>query len=338
MNVVALIPARAGSKGIPNKNVRVVAGKPLLVHAIEHAKDARRVDRVIVSTDSEEYADLARRSGAEVPFLRPASLATDEALDLVVFQHALEWLTASGHRHADAFAHVRPTYPTRTSANIDEAIELLENQPSWTSVRSISPANVSPHKMWYLEATGGLSPVIGESRDESHSAPRQRLPVPYFQNACIDVIRTSTIAAGSMTGDVVGGYVMPNFHDIDTEAELLAIGDGMAREKMGAARRLVVDIDGVVCTIVPGNDYALAEPQPSVIAAINACYAAGHEVVLYTARGTVTSLDWESVTRAQLAAWGVRYHELRFGKPAADFYIDDKALTPSDFLRLAGTF
>lgn len=336
MRVIALVPARSGSKGIPHKNVRTVAGKPLLVHAIEQAKQATRVDRVIVSTDSQDYADLARRHGAEVPFLRPAELATDDALDFGVFKHVLDWLTETSQPVPDAFAHVRPTYPSRSPAQIDEAIDLLRRNPAWTSVRSISPAPLSPYKIWHLETGGILSPVLGASSDESHSAPRQRLPVAYFQNACIDVIRSATIAGGSMTGDTVGGYLMPHFDDIDTERELLAVGDAMARQRLKPASRLVVDIDGVVCTIAPENDYRLAASQQAVIAAINACYDAGHQIILYTARGTVTGIDWEAVTRDQLAAWGVRYHELRFGKPAADFYIDDKALTPTDFLRLVG--
>ncbi|MBF0609584.1 MAG: NAD-dependent epimerase/dehydratase family protein [Magnetococcales bacterium] len=99
---------------------------------------------------------------------------------------------------------------------------------------------------------------------------------------------------------------------------------------------LVVDIDGVVATLTPGNDYALAEPQPVTIEAINRLYRAGHRVILFTARGSATGLDWQEVTRQQMQRWGVCYHELRFGKPAADYYVDDRLISPAALAELAG--
>jgi len=113
---LALIPARSGSKSLPHKNVREFAGKPLLAHSIDHALAARTIGRVIVSTDSEHYAAIAREYGAETPFLRPAELATDHATDLVVFQHALAWLREHEDWEPDIVVHLRPTYPRRDPA------------------------------------------------------------------------------------------------------------------------------------------------------------------------------------------------------------------------------
>ena len=113
MDVLALIPARGGSKAVPRKNLQVLFGKPLIAHSIAHAQRAGRVTRVIVSTDDEEIAATARTYGAEVPFMRPPELAEDATPDLPVFQHALEWLRQTEGFSPCAVVHLRPTYPIR---------------------------------------------------------------------------------------------------------------------------------------------------------------------------------------------------------------------------------
>jgi CMP-N,N'-diacetyllegionaminic acid synthase len=95
-----------------------------------------------------------------------------------------------------------------------------------------------------------------------------------------------------------------------------------------------MDIDGVIATITPGNDYALARPQQDVIDAVNLLYQAGHRIILFTARGSATGIDWSEVTRSQMVNWGVRHHEIRFGKPAADIYVDDRAVGIASLVRM----
>ena len=112
MQVLAIIPARSGSKGVPNKNIRVVAGKPLLCWAIEIAKATPEIDRVIVSTDDASYAEIARKCGGETPFLRPKALAGDLSTDLEVFLHALNWLRIKENYNPDIVVNLRPTAPT----------------------------------------------------------------------------------------------------------------------------------------------------------------------------------------------------------------------------------
>jgi len=198
--VLALIPARSGSKSLPHKNVREFAGKPLLAHSIEQALAARSIDRVIVSTDSERYAAIAREHGAETPFLRPAEFATDDATDLAVFEHALAWLREHENWTPEIVVHLRPTYPRRDPADIDRVVELLAADPSLDSVRSVAPATETPYKMWTRDADGLLTP-IADLGNEAYNQPRQRLPVAYLQNACIDAVRgRGTLASSADRG------------------------------------------------------------------------------------------------------------------------------------------
>jgi len=219
ISVLALIPARSGSKSLPDKNVRNFAGKPLLAHSIDQARAARHIGRVIVSTDSERYAAIAREHGAETPFLRPAELATDDATDLVVFEHALTWLRDHDGWEPDIVVHLRPTYPRRDPADIDRVVALLAGEPTLDSVRSVAPATETPYKMWTQDADGLLTPVA-DLGNEAYNQPRQRLPATYLQNACIDAVRARVVREQrSMTGTRILGYVMDENLDIDTQTD-----------------------------------------------------------------------------------------------------------------------
>ena len=335
-DVLALIPARSGSKSIPHKNMRTFAGKPLMTHSIEQARQCSLVTRVLVSTDSEEYAVIARADGAETPFLRPADIAGDSATDLETFQHALSWLAAKEGEVPELVVHLRPTHPNRTPAQIGAAIRLLQSQPEWDSVRSVVPAPETPFKMWFRREGGLLDPVIKSDISEAHSRPRQTLPATYLQNACIDVIRSRTILEHcSITGASIGAYVMDVLHDIDTPAQL-ASAEAAFRWQQGfpRGRIFVFDIDGVIAILTKANDYKLAGPMRENIKRINRLHEAGNRIVLLTARGYVTKIDWAETTKRQLTEWGVLYHELHFGKPAADYYVDDKMITLAELAAL----
>jgi CMP-N-acetylneuraminic acid synthetase len=327
--VVAIIPARSGSRSIPHKNIRDFAGRPLIAHSIEQSLACRDITRTLVTTDSPAYAEVARKYGAETPFLRPAEISGDTATDLEAFQHALTWL----HEHEgcvpEIVVHLRPTHPNRTSDDISRAIDLLRQHPEWDSVRSVVPAPDTPFKMWFIEPDGHLRSAVSTDIPEAHSLPRQILPQAYLQNANIDVVRSRTILElDSMSGASIGGFVMSELHDIDNAEQLHAAeaaflwGGGLPRDKT-----FVFDVDGVIATIVPGNDYALARPMVDNIRRINQLHAAGNRIVLHTARGSMTGIDWTTVTQQQMADWGVLHHALHFGKPAADYYVDDRMLS-----------
>lgn len=327
--VVALIPARSGSKSIPHKNIRVFAGKPLIAHSILQAKACPQVSRVIVSTDSEEYAGIARQYGAEVPFLRPEAIAGDTSTDFEVFDHALRWLAAHEGSAPELCLHLRPTHPNRRVTDLGAAIEALRAHPEWDSLRSVVPAPETPFKMWFRRDDGSLDPVIATNITDAHSRPRQSLPATYLQNASIDVIRARTVLEQrSIAGARIGSFLMQEFNDIDTHEQFAAAESAFAwRDGIPGGRTFCVDIDGVIATITPNNDYNVARPLVDNIRRINRLHAAGNRIVLFTARGSMTGIDWTAVTQRQMQEWGVHHHDLRFGKPAADFYIDDRMLS-----------
>jgi N-acylneuraminate cytidylyltransferase len=223
--VLALIPARGGSKGIVGKNLRTVAGEPLIVHSIRHAQASRRITRVVVSTDDVAIAEVARSHGAEVPFLRPAEYATDLATDLEVFRHALCTLAATEGYRPELVVHLRPTSPVREPAVVDDAIARILGRPDADSLKSISPVDKSPYKMWRIEA-GDLQPAFElEGVPEAHSMPRQMLPETFMGNGYVDIVRPrAVLEQDSMVGRVVLPFLLlESTFDLDHESQIPAI-------------------------------------------------------------------------------------------------------------------
>jgi CMP-N-acetylneuraminic acid synthetase len=206
---VALIPARGGSKSIQKKNLIPVFGKPLIMWSIEVAKRCQNIDRVIVSTDCKDIAQVAKSAGAEVPFMRPERFATDSSLDLEVFLHAARWLAEHEGEVPDFFVHLRPTEPARVSRVVESAISSAIGDGAADSLRSVNVAEETPFKMWFMD-DAYLNPVLNPSGDlTTCSMPRQELPIAYHQNGYIDVIRTTTITKKhSMVGDLVRAFVI----------------------------------------------------------------------------------------------------------------------------------
>ncbi len=229
MEILALIPARSGSKGIKNKNIRMIRQKPLMAHSIEHALKSCYINRVIVSTDSKTYMQIALKYGAEVPFLRPEKYAQDDSLDIDVFRNVLMELQQKESYVPDIVVHLRPTYPIRNVEDIDNMIRLLVEKKA-DSVRCITPVKETAYKMWRENADGTIYPVLCDIK-EAYNMPRQVLPQLYYQNACIDVIRTEVITKDhSMSGKKIIGYKMEDNFDIDTEEDFKR-----AELKMGGA-------------------------------------------------------------------------------------------------------
>lgn len=223
--ILALIPARGGSKGIPGKNLRALAGEPLVGHSVRHALESRRITRVIVSTDDTTIARVARDYGAEVPFLRPAEYATDLATDFEVFRHALRFLAEHEGYRPELVVHLRPTSPVRRPARVDEAIDRMLARPDADSLKSVSPVEKSPYKMWRIDGDA-LSPAFPlEGLPEAHSMPRQLLPEVFMGNAYVDIVRPrAVLEQASMVGKVVLPFVLtePTF-DLDHESQIPAI-------------------------------------------------------------------------------------------------------------------
>jgi YrbI family 3-deoxy-D-manno-octulosonate 8-phosphate phosphatase len=264
-HILALIPARGGSKGIPRKNIRDFAGYPLIVWSIAAGLQAHTVNRVIVSTDDNEIAGVARKYGAETPFLRPPELAHDRTTDLPVFEHALKWLEDIEGYKPDIVVQLRPTSPVRSKDCVDSAVRILIENADADCVRGVIPAGQNPHKMWRFNGYDKpMKPLLEvEGIAEPYNAPRQILPPVYWQTGHIDVIRTSTITRKhSLTGNMIYPLVIdPRYTvDIDTPADWakyeslvyhgeleMVIPENKSRRGMPKKIELIIcDFDGVI--------------------------------------------------------------------------------------------
>jgi len=263
MQILALIPARGGSKSIPHKNIRPLAGFPLIAYSIAAAKQAKLVTRIIVSTDDDEIAITARGFGAETPFLRPAEFAQDNTLDYPVFTHALNWLKDHEGYQPEILVQLRPTSPIRPLECVDQAIQLLLEHPEADSVRGVIPSGQNPFKMWQMTEQGRMTPLLSlPGVPEPFNAPRQVLPQTYWQTGHIDAIRLSTILnKGSLSGDVIYPLqIDPRYAiDIDTlrdwqraewlinQGELPIVQLGRSKGRLPKQIDLLVfDFDGVM--------------------------------------------------------------------------------------------
>jgi N-acylneuraminate cytidylyltransferase len=239
--VLALIPARGGSKSIPRKNIRPFAGQPLIAYSIAAARAAHTVTRVVVSTDDEELAAVSRRFGAETPFLRPAEFSQDHTPDLPVFQHALGWLEEREGYRPDIVVQLRPTSPLRRVRHIDEAVCRLLERPDADAVRTVCIPFQNPFKMWQIGADGLMHPLLKTQFAEPYNLPRQVLPDVYWQTGYVDAAWSATILEkNSMTGE----YILPlvidagDWIDIDTpddwrRAERLLESGELALDDLG---------------------------------------------------------------------------------------------------------
>lgn len=260
--VLAVVPARGGSKSIPRKNIRPLAGHPLLAYSIAAGLQAGSVTRVILSTDDEETADIARGYGAEVPFLRPSGLATDTTPDLPVFQHALAWLESEEGYRPDVVVQLRPTSPVRPVDCVDMAVRTLLANPEADSVRGVVPSGQNPYKMWTINVDDHLEPLLSNDLEEPYNMPRQELPQTYWQTGHIDAIRPAVIKEkNSMSGNVILPLLIDPMYtvDIDTLRDwqrtewLMLHGDlEFVRPRTGSRawpekiELVVLDFDGVM--------------------------------------------------------------------------------------------
>lgn len=262
--VLAIIPARGGSKGIPHKNIRSFAGFPLLAWSIAAGTQSKAVTRLIVSTDDEEIASVARTFGAEVPFLRPAELAQDKSLDLPVFEHALGWLKEKEGYQPQVVVQLRPTSPIRPRDCVDRAVKTLLDHEDADCVRGVVPAGQNPHKMWRIpNENGPMTPLLTvEGMPEPYNAPRQVLPQIYWQTGHIDAIRSSALLTKrSLTGDRIYPLIIdPRFTvDIDNLGDWakyetivysgaldMVTPGGRHRPMPDTIRMIITDFDGVL--------------------------------------------------------------------------------------------
>ncbi len=207
-NIVALIPARSGSKRVPDKNIRPLAGHPLMAYSIAAAVQSKIFRAVIVSTDSQRYADIAEHYGAEVPFLRPAQIAGDTSPDIEWVEHTLSQLRSNGQDY-EYFSILRPTSPFRLPETIQRASKQFLAAEGVDSLRAVEKCQQHPGKMWIVRGRRMLPLLpMGPAQQPWHSSQYPSLPEVYVQNASLEIARTGVIFEDKT---IAGNVLMPFF-------------------------------------------------------------------------------------------------------------------------------
>lgn len=349
--ILVVVPARGGSKGIPLKNLYPVGGRPLVARVGDLVRQLRWVDRSVVSTDHADIAKVARAAGLDAPFYRPPELSGDRVSDLEVLTQALRETERIDGTTYDVVVMLQPTSPLRRVEHVDETVRKLLDE-NLDAVWTVSRTDPKYHPLKQLTLDNGRLGFWDAAG--AGVIARQQLGEVFHRNGAAyaftrDCLLEQASILGARSGAVVIEEPMVSIDTLQDIGKVESLLDRLPTEPasrlpgtlssidcISAERTFVVDIDGVIATLVPDNDYRKAEPMHENIRAINALYKAGHRVVLFTARGSATGKNWDALTQAQLAEWGVRYHELRFGKPAADYYIDDRLIALHDALQLTG--
>lgn len=216
--ILGVIPARGGSKGIPKKNLVPILGKPLIAYTIEAALQSRHLSRVIVSTDDKEIARISRDCGAEVPFMRPAELATDSALSLPVIQHATREMERLEGKAYDIVVMLQPTTPLRLGSDIDAGIELLLTTGADSVISVVKMDAYHPLRMKRVLEDGRLINYIEQGFEDMR--PRQELPEVYIRNGALYITRRDVlINENTFTGRDCRAYIMPEVRSINIDAE-----------------------------------------------------------------------------------------------------------------------
>ena len=215
-NIVGIIPARGGSKGVPKKNIKEIGGFPMIAYSVVAGQMSKKIDRCIVSTDSQEISDIAKAYGADVPFLRPSEFATDSSTDIEYIKHAIDWFDKNERYVPEYWVVLRPTTPLREPKVIDEAIKEMLNHQEATSLISIHEFAETPGKMFGMQDgfLHGLCPM--DPRPEYFTLPRQAFAPSYFGNGYVDIIKTSTVMGhDSCFGSRMLGFETPDTGEID---------------------------------------------------------------------------------------------------------------------------
>ena len=218
MKVIALVTARSGSKGVPDKNIKNIGGHSLLDWSIKSSSKAKSISNVYLSPDSEIYAHIGKQSGALVPFLRPKELASDTANDLDVIKHFLSVIDEK----PDALVHIRPTTPLRDPSILDKAIEMFFSKKNeLTSLRSVNEMSESAYKSFEVNEKGFLSTIGSIESGDKANLPRQAFPKTYVANGYVDVLDPNYILkVNKLHGDKIFAFQTPVVTEVDSIEDL----------------------------------------------------------------------------------------------------------------------
>ena len=218
---IAIVPARSGSKRIKDKNIKMINGKPLLYYSIKQSLKSKLIDRTFVSTDSKKYQKIAKRYGAEAPFLRPKKISKDNSTDFECFKHIIKFLRKKSY-YPDYIVHLRPTYPFREKNLINNCIKKIIKNNKFDSLRTITKFNLNIEKLWYKKGLLIYNPLT--KNNQNHSVPKNKLKITYAQSNCVDILNVKkTILKNSICGKKIMGYEIKHFYDIDDLSDLIKI-------------------------------------------------------------------------------------------------------------------
>lgn len=224
--VWAIIPARSGSS-VKDKNIRSLAGHPMISYSIAVAKMVPEISRVIVSTDSEEYATISRHYGAEVPFIRPKDISGSKSTDIEFMEHAIGWFKQNEGTLPEFWVHLRPTTPLRDSKIVQKAIIQMKNDKQATSLRSAHVTDYCPFKWFKMNEDGYFETFDGITLDEANN-PRQSFPKTYVPNGYVDIIKTEYIINNhKMHGTKMIGFEVPQVVDVDYEKDIRELNESI---------------------------------------------------------------------------------------------------------------
>ena len=219
MIILCIIPARSGSKGIPHKNIKLLNNKPLIAYSILQALSSKYKMKIVVSTDSKEYADIAIKYGAEVPCLRPEEISQDNSTDFKFINHMINYLNKNENYYPDIILQLRPTQPLRKIYDIDKCLDIfIENYNKYDSLRTVVENDKSPYKMYSIENNNLKQLLTLPNIKEPFNMGRQYLPKTYLHNGYIDILKPELLKNGLISGTNIYPYVMNKneTYDIDT--------------------------------------------------------------------------------------------------------------------------
>jgi CMP-N,N'-diacetyllegionaminic acid synthase len=215
-DIIAIIPARSGAKSLVDKNIKYLSGHPLIAYSIAAAKLSKKIDRVIVSTDSQKYAEIAKQYGAEVPFIRPDKISIDTAIDRDFLIHAMNWFKENKSSVPEYWVHLRPTTPLRSIEIIDNAINEIVKDGSATSLRSGHKAPESPLK-WFIKENNYFKGLVN---GEDCNLPKEAFEQVYIPDGFVDVVKSSFVMNNKeIHGDKMIGFESPVCTEVDSVEE-----------------------------------------------------------------------------------------------------------------------
>ena len=335
--VLGFIPCRSGSKRIIDKNLSIFNSKILIQNTYDLAESSNSIDNIVISTDSFKYLEKIEKKQKYIDIgLRSKSLALDHSTDLDVIKEVICKLNNMGIEF-EYIVHLRPTYPSLSKELIDDAFQYFESNKTATSLKSVEKLDLLYQKC-LIEDDSDPNKLIGLDKDtsnENSSLPSQLCKNIYAQTAAIDIYKTEFIFKNQLWGDYCLKYELGmEAADIDEYYDFPSAYSAfdqlnLIKSAIKENKRIEIcfDIDGVLFSRTFDGNYENATPNKGIISFVKTLKEKGFVIILHTARGTKTGIDWKEITKKPLLDHNIPYDKLVFNKPGSDFYVDDRGIS-----------